>query len=91
MAGLSSGLSIGQFNFEKFDTSKTSWTRWLQHVEGAFQLMKLEDDGRKLLYVLHYMGQENYDNLCDYMDNVNLCEKTYGDVTLGQKLSSSRR
>lgn len=80
LEGLSSGLSLGKFNFESFDSSKTTFTKWLQQVEGTFKLMNLEDDKRKLPHVLHYMGQENYDNLCDYLDNVNLYEKKYEEV-----------
>ncbi|KAK9693954.1 hypothetical protein QE152_g33837 [Popillia japonica] len=51
------------FTIEPF-TTKVQWGRWVKRLEGAFKIFSVPDD-MKSNYLLHYMGPESYDILCD--------------------------
>lgn len=51
------------FNIECF-TSKFSWIRWVKRLESAFVVFNVPDNLHKH-YLLHYMGTECYDILCN--------------------------
>lgn len=52
------------FNIESFDNSKIPWTRWIERFEGALDIFNVSED-KKVRYLLHYMGPETYDVICD--------------------------
>lgn len=52
------------FTFETFN-STLNWSRWVKRLESAFNIFKVTNENLKLHYLLHYMGHESYDILCD--------------------------
>ena len=66
--------------FEKFDNSVMKWKRWIQQLEGAFVIMETPTE-KKLPYLLHFLGAQNYANLCDYLDDVDIYKMAYSEVT----------
>ncbi|CAG9760128.1 unnamed protein product [Ceutorhynchus assimilis] len=51
------------FSIENFDSSK-KFDRWLMRLESAFMIFEVPDI-KKCAYLLHYMGPDAYDMLCD--------------------------
>ncbi|KAK9695363.1 hypothetical protein QE152_g32632 [Popillia japonica] len=47
-----------------FDNAKNQWSRWVKRLEGAFTIFNVPDD-KKVGYLLHYMGADAFDTLCD--------------------------
>jgi len=47
------------FHIESFDNT-TSWPRWLNRLEGAFNLFKIPNK-KKVLFLLHYIGPAAFD------------------------------
>lgn len=52
------------FNIDKFDKTVSSWNRWLQRLEGAFTVFSVQEN-KKVHFLLHFMGQEPFDIVCD--------------------------
>ncbi|KAK9727473.1 hypothetical protein QE152_g19137 [Popillia japonica] len=52
------------FTIEQFDNAKNHWSRWVKRLEGAFTIFNVPDD-KKVGYLLHYMGADAFDTLCD--------------------------
>lgn len=52
------------FTIEQFDNAKNQWSRWVKRLEGAFTIFNVPDD-KKVGYLLHYMGADAFDTLCD--------------------------
>lgn len=52
------------FNFDSFSQKVTSWARWVNRLETAMYLYN-SGAGKRLQLILHYMGAETYDVLCD--------------------------
>lgn len=48
---------------EAFDPSKCTWSRWVERLETAFELLGATEESKQKL--LHYMGQQTYNVLCD--------------------------
>ena len=67
------------FNIEPFDEAKNNWCRWLKRLEGAFKIFKIQGD-EKLQYLLHYMGPDAYDILCDKTSPAEPDSKTYKEI-----------
>lgn len=67
-------------HIDKFDPTQFKWKRWLQQLEGAFVISKIEGEAR-LPYLLHFIGTKNFSTLCDYMDDADLYTQKYTDVT----------
>lgn len=79
------------FNVEVYNTSM-KWTRWVKRLEVAFKVFCTTDD-IKTYYLLHYMGSESYDTLCnkvapalpeemEYEQIVQLMDKYYNPAPL---------
>lgn len=52
------------FQFEAFDRTKTTWSRWVERFQLALEIFGA-DRARRKKYVLHFMGSETYNVLCD--------------------------
>lgn len=52
---------------EPFDARITTWRRWLQRLQGAFMIFKIQNEER-VTYLLHYVGPAAFDVLCDRLD-----------------------
>lgn len=66
------------FNIEPYD-NRTSWTRWVSRLEGAFKIFGVPED-KTVFYLLHYMGADPYDVLCDKLAPVQPCTKKYQEL-----------
>lgn len=58
-------MTSPNFNIEYFDEIKFSLERWIQRLEGAFTIFKVEDENIKKNYLLHFIGSDNYNLVCD--------------------------
>ncbi|XP_062550294.1 uncharacterized protein K02A2.6-like [Armigeres subalbatus] len=67
------------FAFEPFDRSKTKWSRWVKRLEGACEIFGIPDNKKKNM-LLHYMGAETYNVLCDNLSPAEPENKTYADI-----------
>lgn len=62
--------------FKYFDKPKMIWDRWLTRFEGSYAILAPKDDKKQGL-LLHYIGMETYDLLCDKLALVEPEQKTY--------------
>ncbi|XP_072388362.1 uncharacterized protein [Diabrotica undecimpunctata] len=76
---MSTQVSTFQFSVESFNQSATKWSRWVKRLEGAYKVFKIPDEMR-LPYLLHYMGSEAYDTLCDKLAPEVPEDKSYDDI-----------
>lgn len=67
------------FVIEGFDRNRIKWTRWVERLEGAFHLFHTATN-EKLHMLLHYMGQDTYDMLCDKLAPSKPHEETYENI-----------
>ncbi|XP_062708968.1 uncharacterized protein K02A2.6-like [Aedes albopictus] len=67
------------FAFEPFDKNKTKWSRWVKRLEGACEIFGIPDDKKKNM-LLHYMGAETYNVLCDHLSPEEPEAKTYAEI-----------
>ncbi|XP_046145480.1 uncharacterized protein K02A2.6-like [Osmia bicornis bicornis] len=75
----------GAFKIEFYDPTRYKWSTWLQRLEGAFTVFQIQDDQRKLTYLLQYIGMESYAKLVCLMNNTNPYESTYPQVCIKLK------
>lgn len=52
------------FQIEPFDRTKTTWSRWVERFQLALDIFGADKRKRKK-YILHFMGSETYNVLCD--------------------------
>ncbi|XP_062713385.1 uncharacterized protein K02A2.6-like [Aedes albopictus] len=87
-AGGGAGAAHGVFPFagmqssfiiDPFDRHKMKWSRWVERLEGAFNLFDVQPDTR-LFLLLHFMGGETYDILCDKLAPEKPQQRTYADI-----------
>lgn len=64
------------FTIEHFENSKYQWARWIKRLEGAFTIFNILED-KKVGYLLHYMGAEAFDTLCDKLAPEDPWQKDY--------------
>ncbi|XP_055910903.1 uncharacterized protein K02A2.6-like [Eupeodes corollae] len=67
------------FCVETFDKNKTKWSRWVSRLEGAFGLFHVLE-AQKRDFLLHFMGSETYDILCDKLSPAQPNDKTFKDI-----------
>ncbi|XP_055604630.1 uncharacterized protein LOC129752868 [Uranotaenia lowii] len=67
------------FALEPFDKIKTKWSRWVKRFEGALEIFGVPVASRKNL-ILHYMGTETYNILCDHIAPTEPECKTYEEI-----------
>uniref|UniRef100_A0A6P7FGT3 Uncharacterized protein LOC114330131 n=1 Tax=Diabrotica virgifera virgifera TaxID=50390 RepID=A0A6P7FGT3_DIAVI len=76
---MSTQVSTFQFSVEPFNQTATKWSRWVKRLEGAYKVFKIPEE-MKLPYLLHYMGSEAYDTLCDKLAPEVPEDKSYEDT-----------
>lgn len=54
-----------QVHIQAFTPSTSIWDRWIQRLQGAFTIMRIQDKD-KVPHLLHYVGEEAFNNLCDH-------------------------
>ncbi|XP_058980999.1 uncharacterized protein K02A2.6-like [Musca domestica] len=54
----------GNFQMEPFDEKATTWNRWVKRFETALAIFGTSE-AMKAKYLLHFMGTEAYNKLCD--------------------------
>lgn len=67
------------FTITTFDPDSMKWNRWVQKLEGDFQLFKTEEN-EKAHYLLHYCGHDGYDKVCDDIAPESPYSKTYEQI-----------
>lgn len=67
------------FTIDAFDRHRMKWSRWVERLEGAFVLFGVRDD-TKLFMLLHFMGSETYDTVCDKLAPAKPQTKTYAEI-----------
>ncbi|KAK9692847.1 hypothetical protein QE152_g34872 [Popillia japonica] len=66
------------FHIEPFDTN-TQWGRWIDRLEDAFEIFNITEE-RRVFYLLHYMGNEAYNIVCDKLAPVQPRTKSYDEL-----------
>uniref|UniRef100_A0A182HPH6 Uncharacterized protein n=1 Tax=Anopheles arabiensis TaxID=7173 RepID=A0A182HPH6_ANOAR len=67
------------FAIDPFDKRKSKWKRWVERLETAFLLYGVTDEQMQKNFLLHYMGPETYDIICDKVAPDSPRKKTYGN------------
>lgn len=65
--------------FEVFDKTKMSWDRWITRFEGSYDIIAPRTDKKQSL-LLHYIGMDTYDLLCDKVAPIRPEVKTYEQI-----------
>ncbi|XP_031353843.1 uncharacterized protein LOC116178478 [Photinus pyralis] len=66
------------FSIETYDTTK-NFDRWLMRLESAFSVFGVPRN-KQAPYLLHYMGPDAYDVLCDKLSPEVPVQKTYEEL-----------
>lgn len=69
-----------QLTFEPFDKNAIKWSRWVKRVETALDIFGCNTAKRRM-YLLHYMGSQTYNILCDKLAPIDPAEITYDEIT----------
>lgn len=67
------------FVLEAFDKHKSKWGRWVKRFEGALKIFGI-GPAMKRNMLLHYMGAETYNLLCDHLSPEDPEAKTYDEI-----------
>lgn len=67
------------FAIEQFDKNKSKWSRWVKRFEEALQIFGVPDANRRNM-LLHFMGPETYNVLCDHLSPTKPEAKTYEEI-----------
>lgn len=78
-ASVSTSKNVGLFNFEAFDIKKTSWSRWVKRFETALELYECDRTKHQRL-LLHFIGSDTYNILCDKLTPQIPEEKSYQEI-----------
>ncbi|KAK4885261.1 hypothetical protein RN001_001532 [Aquatica leii] len=71
--------AVQTFTVDTFDPASTTWSRWVKRLEGAFKVFKTEEE-IKVFCILHYMGANTYDILCDKLAPIEPETKSYKEI-----------
>lgn len=64
-AAVGGGNLPPSFHIDAYDRKKTRWSRWVERLETAFTIYGVVDDNLRRNLLLHLMGPETYETLCD--------------------------
>ncbi|XP_040164742.1 uncharacterized protein LOC120901101 [Anopheles arabiensis] len=70
---------MATFNIESFVHEKSTWQRWVKRFAGAAKVFKV-DPADMQQTLLHYMGSETYNVLCDLLSPDEPEAKTYDQI-----------
>ena len=65
------------FHIDAYDRKKTRWSRWVERLETAFTIYGVVDGDLRRNLLLHLMGSETYETLCDKIAPDNPRTKTF--------------
>lgn len=65
---------------EYFDTNKFKFDRWRLRFEGALEIYDVKDEALRTKYLLHYIGAEAYDVVCDNLSPTLPQTKSYAEL-----------
>lgn len=68
--------TAGLISIESYDKKKLKWSRWVDRFELMFTISGIADE-KKLTYLLHYMGEEPYNTICDKLAPTKPAASTY--------------
>lgn len=68
------------FTIEVFDEAKSTFERWLQRLESAFIIFAITDGKLKTHFLLHYVGSQVYDFVCDSVAPDAVKDKSYEEI-----------
>lgn len=80
MAPTTTALMQPTFVIEYFDKNRDQWSRWVERLEGAFTVFSILNDKIKLHWLLHYIGPETYNVVCDKFAPEKPNTKTYQEI-----------
>lgn len=66
-------------NFIEFYETRSKFERWVQRLQGAFQIYGIKDQKSKNSYFLHYIGAQTYDTICDLVSPAKPEDRSYED------------
>lgn len=66
----------GQLQIEVFTPGVSKLERWLQRLEGTFQILDVKGEARAP-YLLHYIGPTAFDTLCDHLNSIEPATQSY--------------
>lgn len=75
-----SGTHATVMSYEFFDMEKHKWNRWIERLETLFEIHKVLDLTVKKNYLIHFMGTNAYDVICDLLAPVKPKNKTYEEL-----------
>lgn len=79
------GMKINStLDIEAYDSTKSRWSRWVERLEMALEIIGAAANKRKVM-LLHYMGQEAYNVLCDKIAPHKPTDKTYEEIVKSMK------
>lgn len=58
------------FTIEFFDEQSSIYDRWVKRLEGALKIFGITDAELRVHYLLHFIGKDAYDTLCDAVNPV---------------------
>nr|CAI5857665.1 unnamed protein product [Callosobruchus analis] len=73
-------ITTSSFTLETFNIAETKWSRWVKRLEVAFCVFNVPDDLKLVTYLLHFMGPEAYDTLCDKLAPNSPEDRAYNEV-----------
>ncbi|XP_058444176.1 uncharacterized protein K02A2.6-like [Malaya genurostris] len=67
------------FTIDSFDRHRMKWSRWVERLEGAFVLFGVREESKRYM-LLHFMGGETYDIICDKIAPQKPQTLTYAEI-----------
>ncbi|XP_058817568.1 uncharacterized protein K02A2.6-like [Topomyia yanbarensis] len=74
------GVPPPSFTIDPFDKRKLKWMRWVERLENAFIIYAVDDVDMRKSLLLHHMGAESYDIICDKIAPDAPRDKTYQQI-----------
>ncbi|XP_058817327.1 uncharacterized protein K02A2.6-like [Topomyia yanbarensis] len=75
-------LPSPNFSIDAFDKKKLKWMRWVERLETAFSIFGIADAVMRKNLLLHHMGPETYDVICDKIAPEVPRDKTYEQIVV---------
>ncbi|XP_040156387.1 uncharacterized protein LOC120896387 [Anopheles arabiensis] len=71
--------TMAKFDMEPFNKGLMQWARWVKRFEGAMSVFEVKSNNKKAM-LLHYMGVDSYNLLCDHISPEEPEDKTYEQI-----------
>ncbi|XP_058826833.1 uncharacterized protein K02A2.6-like [Topomyia yanbarensis] len=80
IAGAAAAVPPPTFAIDPFDKRKLKWMRWVERLETAFHIYGVADEQMRKNFLLHYMGSDTYDVICDKVAPDSPRARTYQQI-----------